>query len=337
MRTATLYRYCLPMDSGVILRDQKLSRRQGWIVELNENGHVGRGEAAPLPGFSQETLLEVGEQLQQQLESWLNNKPIVYDNLSPSTAFGLSMAEFELQDQLPSHADYLVAPLCSGDPDELILQLEQMPGRKVAKVKVGLYEPIRDGMLVNLLLESLPDLHLRLDANRAWTLVKAHKFAQYITPSLRARIDFIEEPCRNVADSLTFSEETGIAIAWDETLQQLIANELTTNKKALLSTLNGATTLIIKPSLIGSVTRCINIIEQAQQLGFKTIISSSLESSLGLTQLARLAAWQTPNEVPGLDTIGLFKAQLETAWPGSSLPIATLNEQELHWKGTSSC
>lgn len=60
----------------------------------------------------------------------------------------------------------------------------------MAKVKVGLYEPIRDGMLVNLFLESIPDLQLRLDANRSWTLEKALKFAQYVMPEFRSRIAF---------------------------------------------------------------------------------------------------------------------------------------------------
>ena len=31
----------------------------------------------------------------------------------------------------------------------------------MAKIKVGLYEAVRDGMVVNLLLEAIPDLHLR--------------------------------------------------------------------------------------------------------------------------------------------------------------------------------
>ncbi len=62
-------------------------------------------------------------------------------------------------------------------------------GEKVAKVKVGLYEAVRDGMVVNLLLEAIPDLHLRLDAipdlhlrldaNRAWTPLKGQQFAKY--------------------------------------------------------------------------------------------------------------------------------------------------------------
>jgi O-succinylbenzoate synthase len=64
----------------------------------------------------------------------------------------------------------------------------------------------------------------------------------------------------------------------------------------------------------------------------KAVISSSIESSLGLTQLARFAKWQLPDEVPGLDTIGLFKSQLEQGWPECELPIAPLAEQELVWQ-----
>jgi O-succinylbenzoate synthase len=40
------------------------------------------------------------------------------------------------------------------------------------------------------------------------------------------------------------------------------------------------------------------------------VISSSIESSLGLTQLARIAAWLTPDTIPGLDTLNLMQAQL---------------------------
>ncbi|GHZ78362.1 o-succinylbenzoate-CoA synthase [Vibrio cholerae] len=52
MRHATLYRYQLPMDSGVILRNEKLAQREGFIVELTENGRTARGEIAPLPALA---------------------------------------------------------------------------------------------------------------------------------------------------------------------------------------------------------------------------------------------------------------------------------------------
>ncbi len=74
----------------------------------------------------------------------------------PSVAFGISCAQAELSGGLPQAADYRAAPLCSGDPDELFARLAAMPGEKVAKVKVGLWEAVRDGMVVNLLLEAIP-------------------------------------------------------------------------------------------------------------------------------------------------------------------------------------
>lgn len=327
MRTAKLYRYALPMDSGVILRDNRLKEREGFIIELNDNGRVGRGEIAPLPGFSTETMDEAYTQLIEQLTSWKQGNMPDYQLLSSSVAFGLSMALLELEGGLPVEGVYRSAPLCSGDPDELLPKLMAMEGKKVAKIKVGLYEPIRDGMVANLFLESIPDLNLRLDANRAWTKEKALKFASYITPSFRQRIEFIEEPCETPGDSFSFAISTGIAIAWDETLQHSVRKP-----DFQLDDFNGVKTIIIKPTLIGSVQLCIALITRAKELGIKAVISSSIESSLGLTQLARFAHWQLPEEVPGLDTIGLFTEQLEVPWPECQLPLRKLADQALIWQ-----
>ena len=214
MRSAKLYRYELPMDSGVILREQRLTVREGFIVELALDDKIGRGEIAPLPGFSLENLEETYAQLVEQLALWSQGVELDLEPLFPSVAFGLSMAQLELDDILPEQGCYQAAPLCSGDPDELLPKLNAMTGDKVAKIKVGLYEPIRDGMLVSLFLESIPDLTLRLDANRAWTSEKALQFAKKIAPSLRQRIAFIEEPCQSPGDSFSFAIATGIAIAW---------------------------------------------------------------------------------------------------------------------------
>ncbi|OIQ24779.1 o-succinylbenzoate synthase [uncultured Vibrio sp.] len=327
MKSAKLYRYQLPMDSGVILRNHKLTERVGFIVELNENGRIGRSEIAPLIGFSVETTEEAGIQAQHQLEMWAAGENFEYDELYPSVAFGLSMAELELSGGLPQEGNYQVAPLCSGDPDELLPVLSAMEGKKIAKVKVGLYEPIRDGMIVSLLLESIPDLSLRLDANRSWTLEQAQQFAKYVAPSLRQRINYLEEPCMSPGESFSLAMDTGIAIAWDETLQHAVQKH-----GFSLEDLTGAKAIVIKPMLIGSVQRCIDLIEKAKVLSIQAVISSSIESSFGLDQLARFAQWQLPDEAPGLDTLSLFKTQLETEWPESNLPVARLSEQQLMWQ-----
>ena len=66
----------------------------------------------------------------------------------------------------------------------------------------------------------------------------------------------------------------------------------------------------------------------AHALGLTAVISSSIESSLGLTQLARIAAWLTPQTIPGLDTLSLMQTQLIRQWPDSILPCLDVEALE---------
>ena len=317
MRSAQVYRWQIPMDAGVVLRDRRLKTRDGLYVCLREGEREGWGEISPLPGFSQETW----EEAQSVLLAWVNIWLAGDSELPqmPSVAFGVSCALAELADTLPQAANYRAAPLCNGDPDDLILKLADMPGEKVAKVKVGLYEAVRDGMVVNLLLEAIPDLHLRLDANRAWTPLKGQQFAKYVNPDYRDRIAFLEEPCKTRDDSRAFARETGIAIAWDESLREpdfaFVAEE-------------GVRAVVIKPTLTGCLDKVREQVQAAHALGLTAVISSSIESSLGLTQLARIAAWLTPETIPGLDTLDLMQAQQVRRWPGSTLPVVEVDALE---------
>lgn len=318
MRRAQVYRWQIPMDAGVVLRERRIKNRDGLFVHLQQGEKQGWGEISPLPGFSLESL----EDAQAALLSWVNGwregaSPALPE--VPSAAFGISCALAELDGTLPDAADYRAAPLCSGDPDELFAALSAMPGEKVAKVKVGLYEAVRDGMVVNLLLEAIPDLRLRLDANRAWTPLKAQQFAKYVNPAYRDRIAFMEEPCKTRYDSRAFAQETGIAIAWDESLREADFQFLAEP---------GVSAVVIKPTLTGSLDKVRKQVAAAHALGLTAVISSSIESSLGLTQLARIAAWLTPQTIPGLDTLNLMQAQLVRRWPESTLPLVDIEALE---------
>ncbi|MBA0171454.1 o-succinylbenzoate synthase [Pectobacterium versatile] len=322
MRQVTLYRYSVPMEAGVVLRNQRLKTRDGLIVRLQDGERLGWGEIAPLPEFSVETLAEAESAALEQLQSWVAGQAFS-DDLPPSAAFGLSCAQAELDRHLPQAADYRKAPLCSGDPDELFEMLQAMPGEKVAKIKVGLYEAVRDGMIVNVLLEALPDLKLRLDANRSWTRAKADGFARYVAPSLRSRIAFLEEPCKTREESREFARETGINIAWDESVREADFR---------VEAEPGVSAIVIKPTLVGSLARCQQLVQETHQVGLTAVISSSIESSLGLTQLARLAHWLTPDTVPGLDTLDLMQTQVIQRWPDSALPLLAAEQLDVIWQ-----
>ena len=137
MKTAKIYQYQLPMDSGVILREQRLQQRDGLVIELSDGTHCGKGEVAPLPEFSQETLEQAREDLLSLTQAWINDEELDLDANCPSVAFGFSMALLELENGLPQEGNYQAAPLCSGDPDDLVVKLNEMSGKKIAKIKGG--------------------------------------------------------------------------------------------------------------------------------------------------------------------------------------------------------
>lgn len=315
-----LYHYSIPVDSQLILRNRFLKWREGLLVQIKCKENEGWGEIAPLPEYSRETLEQAQEQAIQWLKDWdaarSRNEKLSFDGLYPSVAFGLSCALAEMKGTLQTEGNYQVAPLCYGDPDELYEPLDQMQGEKVAKIKVGMYEANRDGMIADMLLEAIPDLYLRLDANRSWTPAKAAMFAKYVKPEHRPRIQFLEEPCKTREESRRFAEQTGINIAWDESVREpgfeVVAEP-------------HVTAIIIKPTLVGSLEKCVSLIEKAQRSGMKAVISSSIESSFGLTQLARIARQYTPDVTPGLDTLDLMEYQVVRRWPGSGLPVADFN------------
>lgn len=320
MRRAVVYGWEIPLEAGVVLRDRRLKTRSGLLVRLTEAGREGWGEIAPLPGFSTESLDDARHATLAWLATWCRGENPA-DCALPSVAFGLSCALAELGGLLPETGNVNSALLCVGDPDELLLRLQQQ-AEPLAKMKVGLYEAVRDGMMVNLLLEALPALTLRLDANRSLSLEKALTFARYVPEEVRSRIAFLEEPCRDPQDSRRFAAETGIAIAWDESTR-----EAGFQPRAELH----LSAIILKPTLLGSLQKVRAMAQQAQQAGLAVVISSSLESSLGLTQLARIAHGLTPGTTPGLDTLSMMQHQLVRRWPGCELPLIASGALEVIW------
>lgn len=74
MRSAQVYRWQIPMDAGVVLRDRRLKTRDGLLVHLQQNSRQGWGEISPLPGFSLESLAEAETALLAWVNAWRDGK-----------------------------------------------------------------------------------------------------------------------------------------------------------------------------------------------------------------------------------------------------------------------
>lgn len=314
MRTTQLYRYQLPLYSGQILRTKHPDNRQGLLVCLQQDKQQGWGEIAPLPGFSTETLAQASEAVRQWLTLWRTGVSVPLPAL-PSVAFGLSCALAELAHTLPVTASVVRVPLFS-----LVANYHHdLAAVVLAKCKIARTKPEQEARQISQLLHQYPQIRLRLDANRGWTPQQARQFAAGLSTEQAKRIVFIEEPCHSVAQSCAFGRDTGLPLAWDESLREA-GNDLLS--------LPGTVALVIKPTLTGSLAQVRELTSQAQARGIMVIISSAIESSFGLTQLARLAHWLTPDTPPGLDTLSLLGMQLVRRWPGSQLPCLTVQQLE---------
>ncbi len=137
MRSAQVYRWQIPMDAGGGSARQAVKKpATGCMFACVKASAKGGGRSPPLPGFSQETREEAQSVLLARVNNWLAGDCELPQ--MPSVAFGVSCALAELADTLPQAANYRTAPLCNGDPDDLILKLADMPGRESGEGQSGI-------------------------------------------------------------------------------------------------------------------------------------------------------------------------------------------------------
>src|SRR5829696_7177251 len=104
-----LYRYEIHLEAPVKLKNATLQRRKGTLVRLTAgDGSGGWGEAAPLPGFSPETLEEATEGLREATTTMIgikvpagfpgeNEAPFSdFSQMASSARFGLELALLNL-------------------------------------------------------------------------------------------------------------------------------------------------------------------------------------------------------------------------------------------------
>ena len=281
--TLALYRYQLPFTQPLTFHGKVEVAREGLLVRIND----GWGEIAPLPGFSKESLQQAEEEALACLAAIGAGKACM--PVLPSVQFGFDCAlrKWPAQPtQLP-----VPYPLIQGSPLELLknwkVWLHHTPSK--AKLKVARH-PMRDELaLIRMLCDRIPTLKLILDANQGWTREEAWTFCSHLDLN---RIEYLEDPCADFADIAFVANRTGIPVALDELLAQGKPWEPIPQLRAL----------VLKPTLLGSLTNCEALVAQAHKLRLKVIVSSCFESGLGLNQLFRLASEWAPEQAPGLDT-----------------------------------
>ncbi|GLY32889.1 o-succinylbenzoate synthase [Kineosporia sp. NBRC 101731] len=148
---------------------------------------------------------------------------------------------------------------------------------------------------------------VRVDANMRWDVDEAVHALRELT-RVAGELEYAEQPCRTVEELAEVRRRVEVRIAADESIRQ--AADPT---RVRLS--EAADVAVIKCTPLGGVRRAMEV---AESTGLPCVVSSALETSVGLAAQVALAA--ALPELPfacGLGTISLFRE--DVARPGESL------------------
>ena len=163
------------------------------------------------------------------------------------------------------------------------------------KLKVGRRSVDEDLRILSEIRSRLPDIALRLDANRAWSFEQAMAFC---AQAVGHHIAYIEEPLADPAALSRLHHATGIPLAIDESLLE---------DRPIPA---GLAAVVIKPSVV-SLAGAQRWATIARQHGADAIVSGAFESGIARRIHLALAATVAP-EVPisGLSTAAWLGADL---------------------------
>lgn len=308
-----LYRYTLPLTGPLTLGGATLSRREGILLRLFADGEAeGWGEASPLPGFSRESLEEVVGQLHDFVPRLLDREVTVdwpevgADPLAPSVRFAVELAVCNLlaaasgstlPDVLSPSAGKKVRvnALLDGPPEYVLEEARRVreAGYRAFKLKVGSRDVREDAALVRELRDLLGGgAILRLDANRAWGYEEATEFARAVAGT---GFEYVEEPLADAVRLPGLVRETGLPVALDESLAGMEPEDLGRHPHARA--------VVLKPTLIGGISRALRFAGEAERLGMRSVVSAAYETGVGTAALVALAAAIGGGRSPaGLDT-----------------------------------
>lgn len=123
-----------------------------------------------------------------------------------------------------------------------------------------------------------PDGHVRVDANGGWGVDEAVEAVRVLDAA--ASLEYVEQPCRTVEELAAVRRRVDVRVAADESIRRA-------DDPMRVRELEAADVAVLKVQPLGGVAACLRI---AEQIGLPVVVSSAVESSVGLAAGIALAA-----------------------------------------------
>jgi O-succinylbenzoate synthase len=124
-----------------------------------------------------------------------------------------------------------------------------------------------------------PDGRIRVDANGAWDVDAAVR-AVHLLDKAAAGLEYVEQPCAAVEELAAVRRRTSVPVAADESIRRAA-------DPYRVRDLRAADVAVLKVQPLGGVRACLRI---AEDIGLPVVVSSALETSVGLAAGVALAA-----------------------------------------------
>jgi o-succinylbenzoate synthase len=327
------------LTTGVIaaLLRAPFSTAWGSIVERplvtvhleDADGHVGLGEAAPLPDYHGVNVDDVLEALEaagatlterpgaasarEQLAKWTRMAPV------PAVA-AVDMAMWDLEGRRAGRPVWELLGASAAEPVEVNYTIAagdragaaseaaqaRTAGFRCVKAKVGIGDDAGRLAAVRAVLGR--DVAIRLDANGAWSVDEAVAALRALAP---VEIELCEEPVRGLAQTRSVASAIPeVPIALDETASAAGAVDERVCQAVCL-----------KIAGCGGITGLLDAARRARAAGYEVYLASTLDGPLGIAAALHAAAVVRPDRFCGLATMALF-ADREDPLPPSGGRIA---------------
>jgi len=321
------YRYQLSFKQPFVTGAGTFKHREGIILRYHDSETDSISEAAPLPGFSNETLSDTIKVLTAKRQSIFSffSDPFDLQTLAqftdsfsdfPALQCAISMLGLQIladrnektvSDLLdrPAEKSLMVNAVAGySDPQDLKSRVTTLyeEGFRVFKCKA----PSDPGYLPDALsglTATFSDISFRLDANRSWP---GEDVARYTKQFSHLPIEYLEEPTmlHNAEEFSSVAVNSVLPLAADESISQFGFDSL-----ADLS--SPPDYYILKPMFLGNLINLFATMDRRDHLVNSVIFTTALESVVGRRIVARIAAmYGSPKAAHGLNTGTLFKDDL---------------------------
>jgi o-succinylbenzoate synthase len=301
-----------------------LAAREGWLLALEaDSGTGGHGEAMPLAGFATEAPARCRAALERAARALLAAGPLELEAAlgqvarlcarEPAARAALDAALHDLFARergcsiaallaAAPHRTVAVSALVPGEAPEAVARAARRArgaGHHTFKLKLGGRALELDLERVAALREAAgPGARLRLDANGAWEETQARRALEALAAFAP---EFVEQPVAagDLAALARLRASSPVPVAADESVAgEEVAGQILAARAADF--------LVLKLAPLGGLAPALRVARRAREAGVGVVVTSGLDSTLGIAAAAQLAA-ALPVEGPAA---GLASAEL---------------------------